>query len=81
MISANPLKLSLRLKSGQHIHRRFGPYRRLGWETHLKAVEMQGPALVLQNSGSLSGRCSRIKFPQCSQGSDLKPRGAGAPSA
>lgn len=81
MISANPLKLSLRLKSGQHIHRRSGPYRRLGWETHLKAVEMQGPALVLQNSGSLSGRCSRIKFPQCSQGSDLKPREAGAPSA
>ena len=41
---------------------------------------MQGPALVLQNSGSLSGRCSRIKFPQCSQGSDLKPRlGPGPP--
>lgn len=62
------MKPSPRLKSGQHVHRRWEPYRRLGWETHPKAVEIQGPALVWLNSGSLSRRCSRIKFPQCSQG-------------
>lgn len=38
-----------------------------------------GAGAALQNSGSLSGRCSRIKFPRCSQGSDLKPGGPGPP--
>lgn len=38
-----------------------------------------GAGAAWQNSGSLSGRCSRIKFPRCSQGSDLKPGGPGPP--
>lgn len=38
-----------------------------------------GAGAAVQNSGSLSGRCSRIKFPRGSQGSDLKPGGPGLP--